>query len=97
MQQKIAINDLKTTVTEAWTGLQSTAISYQAAQRSLEANKLAFEFAEKRFNAGAASPLEYTTAANNLATAEVSMNQAKFNYIFQRKVIDYYLGKPIEF
>jgi outer membrane protein len=97
LQRQIAVNDLKTTVTDAWTGLQAAAISYESAQKSLEASRLAFEFAEKRFQAGAASALDYTTAANNLASAEVSMNQAKFNYIFQRKVIDYYLGKPIEF
>ena len=97
LEQQIAINNLKTTVTDAWTGLQAASLTYQAAQRNLEANRNAFDFAEKRFNAGAASALDFVTARNNLASAEISLNQAKFDYIFKRKVIDYYLGQPIEF
>ncbi len=97
LEQQIAINNLKTTVTDAWTGLQAASLTYQAAQRNLEANRNAFDFAEKRFNAGAASALDFVTARNNVASAEISLNQAKFDYIFKRKVIDYYLGQPIEF
>lgn len=97
LEQQIAINNLKTTVTDAWTGLQAASLTYQAAQRNLEANRNAFDFAEKRFNAGAASALDFVTARNNVASAEISLNQAKFDYIFKRKVIDYYLGQSIEF
>ncbi|KRP08557.1 MAG: hypothetical protein ABR95_06055 [Sphingobacteriales bacterium BACL12 MAG-120813-bin55] len=97
LEQQIAINNLKTTVTDAWTGLQAASLTYQAALRNLEANRNAFDFAEKRFNAGAASALDFVTARNNLASAEISLNQAKFDFIFKRKVIDYYLGQPIEF
>lgn len=97
LQQQIAINDMKTTVTNAWTGLQSAALTYEAALRSLESAQLAYDFAESRFQAGASNSLDYTTAVNNLAQAEITLSQAQYDYIFKRKVIDYYLGKPIEF
>lgn len=97
MQQQLAINDLKTTVTEAWTGLQAAALTYDAAMKSKESAQMAFEFAEAKFQAGASNSLDYTIAVNNLAQADISLSQSKFDYIFKRKVIDYYLGKPIEF
>lgn len=97
LQQQLAINDLKTTVTEAWTGLQAAALTYDAALKSKQSAQTAFAFSEAKFQAGATNSLDYTTAVNNLAQADISLSQAKFDYIFKRKVIDYYLGKPIEF
>jgi outer membrane protein len=97
LEQQIAINDLKTTVTEAWTGLQSAALTYDAALISLQSAQNAFDFAEAKFQAGASNSLDYTIAVNNLAQAEIALTQSKFDYIFKRKVIDYYMGNPIEF
>jgi outer membrane protein len=77
--------------------LQAAALTYDAALKSKESAQMAFEFAESKFQAGASNSLDYTVAVNNLAQADISLSQSKFDYIFKRKVIDYYLGKPIEF
>lgn len=69
--------------------------SYEAAQRSLDAAKMAFGNAEKRFQIGNLNTYEYTVAKTSLDSAEISFTQAKFQYLFTLKVIDFYLGRPL--
>ncbi|MBC8173220.1 MAG: TolC family protein [Chitinophagales bacterium] len=95
--QQIAINDLKKSVTEAVTNSTAARASYDAALLSYNASLKAFEFEEKKFQAGQSNSLNYTIAANNLEQASITLSQAKYDYLFKRKVIDYYLGLPLNF
>jgi outer membrane protein len=38
---------------------------------------------------------EFNIAKNNLNGAESSMIQAKYEFIFRRKVLDFYQGNPL--
>jgi outer membrane protein len=70
---------------------------YDATQRSLTAFEEAFVYAEKRFNAGLTNSLEFLTASNNLTRTRVELLQAKYDYIFRVKVLDFYAGNPLTF
>ena len=39
---------------------------------------------------------EYNDAKNKLSEAESNLLQAKYEYVFRLKVLDFYMGKPIE-
>lgn len=95
--QQTAINDLKKSVMEAVTNCTASKASYDAALYSLSAAGKAAEFEQKKLEAGQSNSLNYTIAQNNLAQAEISLLQAKYDFIFKRKVIDYYLGLPLTF
>ncbi|MBK7334680.1 MAG: TolC family protein [Saprospirales bacterium] len=69
--------------------------SYDAAQRSLEAATAAFGNAEKRYQIGSLNTYDYTVAKTTLDSAQLSFTQAKYQYIFALKVIDFYLGRPL--
>jgi outer membrane protein len=69
--------------------------SYDATRRSVDATRASFENAEKRYNIGNLNTYEYTLAKTNLDSAELSFTQAKFQYLFTLKVIDFYLGRPL--
>ncbi len=69
----------------------------QATQKSVEAMTEAYQYAQKRFDAGLTSSLEFLTATNNLTRAKVEVLQAKYDYIFKIKILDFYAGNPIVF
>ncbi len=85
------------TIATAHTNAQVALDKYVAAQKSLEASELAFGSTEQKFNAGAISNLEFTTAKGRLLKAQADLLNAKFDFVFRIKVLDYYQGKPLTF
>ncbi len=72
--------------------------NYEIFLSSLEAeksSKLALEFAEKSYEAGRSSIYDVNIARNNFANAQGSTAQAKFNYLFSVKVLEFYAGIPL--
>jgi outer membrane protein len=68
---------------------------YQAAEKSVNAFQLSLNNATKRFDAGAASAFELTNAQDALALAQIEVIQAKYDYLFRQKVIEFYKGFSI--
>lgn len=86
---------LKTDVQRAVANAKASRRSMEAAERTRVAASAAFENAQRRFELGAINSLEFTTARNNLDQAEVEITRAKFQYLFDLKVVDFYLGKEL--
>jgi len=57
--------------------------------------EIAYANAKKRFDLGAINTFELTTAKARLDAAEISMTQAKFQYLFNLKILDFYLGRKL--
>jgi outer membrane protein len=70
---------------------------YNASKSSVEAAAESFKYAQQRFNAGAISVFDYNSSKNRLFAAESGLLQAKYDYVFKLKVLDYYMGKPLGF
>lgn len=90
-------NRLKSDIQLSLANARSGKRAHEAALKSVTAAEAAYSNAEKRFNLGAISTFEFTTARNTLDQAIVSEVRAKYQYIFYLKVIDFYLGKQIKF
>ena len=86
---------LKTDIQRAIADARAAKESYEASQTSLEAAQAAFENAQRRFDLGAINTLEFTTARNNLDRAQLTLIQAKYRYLFNVKVVEFYQGKTI--
>lgn len=93
---KQAKNLLKTNVQRSIADARAAKESFAAAQRSEEAAQAAYDNAQRRFDLGAINSLEFTTASNNLNQAKVTLIQAKYQYLFNLKVVDFYMGKTLE-
>jgi outer membrane protein len=89
------IQQLKTDVERAVQNAKASLESLEAAERSLEAARIAYDNAQKRFNLGAINTLQLTTARNTLDQAQASFTQARYQYIFDLKTVDFYLGKEL--
>ena len=68
---------------------------FAASSRQVEALTLAFRNAEIRFNNGLLNGTDFNIARNNLTAAESDMIQAKYEFFFRYKVLDFYQGKPL--
>ena len=89
-------NDLRNDVEKAYADAEAAIKSFQANKKSLEALQLSFEYAQKRFNSGLINSVDYNTNKNNLRKAESQLIRAKYEYIFKRKILDFFQGKPIK-
>ncbi|MBE7176110.1 MAG: TolC family protein [Mucilaginibacter polytrichastri] len=69
----------------------------ESAERTYQSNKEAFNVIEKRYNVGLVNSLDYNTSRTNLNRSQFDLINARYDYIFKVKLIDYYIGKPITF
>ena len=90
-------NQVYQSIQQAHTEALAARKKYDAMQRSIQAFEEAYSYAEKRFNAGLSNSLEFLTATNNLTRTRVELLQAKYDYIFRLKVLDFYAGNPLTF
>lgn len=84
---------VKNTVALAYRNMQAAYLKLGLINKQLAALELAFDLTKKRFEEGNLSSLEYTLAKNNIDKVRVSIVQAKYEYIFRTKVLDFYADR----
>jgi len=87
---------LKQSVESYYVNMMNAYRTYNTLNQQVKDFQESFRAAEIRFNAGVVSvltSLDYLTAKNNIDRANISLIQAKYNYILQTKILDYYQGK----
>lgn len=67
--------------------------SYESAIKSVTSTKIALDYAKKRFEAGSANTYDFEQAKNNYISAQVDLTNAKYDYIFKVKVMQFYAGQ----
>ena len=82
-------------VQQALADAKAALAKYQSSNASVQASKLAFEYTEQKFTVGAIDAFEYNQAKSQLFQAQATLAQAKFDYIFRTKILDFYRGVPI--
>lgn len=87
--------DLESNVYQAYVDAQGAAKAYEAAKVAVEAQQLAYDYAVERFDVGLANSFELRQAKFNLTNAKSQLIQAKYDYIFNLKMLELYFGIPI--
>lgn len=87
--------NLRQDIAKAYADARAALNRYNASKASVEAASESFKYAQVKLNAGAISSFEFTTAKNRLFSAESNLLQAKYDYIFKLKILDFYQGKPL--
>lgn len=68
---------------------------YKATERNVKAMEESFRYVQQKFDLGVLNGTDYTVAKNNLFRSQSDYYQAKYQFIFQQKILDFYKGKPI--
>lgn len=90
-----AKQDLRSTIEQAYTDAKAAFKQFEASQVSLNAQKEAFKNAQESYNSGVMNSFEFEQVRNRLVNAEANLINAKYNFVFTTKVLDFYLGKPL--
>jgi outer membrane protein len=90
-------NTLRRLVETAFNDASAAAKTYQSATKQVNARDEAFRMSKQRFDNGAVNFVDYQVAENALFQAKSDLVRAKYDFIFKKKVLDFYQGKPIEY
>lgn len=88
---------LRQNIEQAYTNMSNSAKRYDALTVQVTALEESFRAAESRFNAGAIDFVSYNLQKTNLDKAKANQIQAKYDFIFRTKILDYYQNKPLTF
>ncbi len=97
LQNKATEIQVKQNIDQAYIDMLNARKKYAATLTQAQALNKAFIAAEKRYNAGAGTFVDYNLAKTNLDRANTNLIIAKYDYIFRTKVLDFYQNKPLEF
>lgn len=90
-------NTLRKSVEQTYADLRAAGKKFEATRLQLSAVESVYLNAEKKYNIGVLSATDYLIQKNNFTQTQSSLIQAKFDYIFKRKILDFYQGKTITF
>ncbi|MFY7912529.1 MAG: TolC family protein [Emticicia sp.] len=88
---------LRQDIDQAYVNLTNSAKRYSALGNQVKALEESFRAAESRFNVGSLNALDYSISKTNLDRARINQIQAKYDYIFRIKILDFYQNKPLSF
>ena len=67
----------------------------KTSDKLVEARKLAFRYAQDKFEVGAMNSFDFTQAKQRYELAQSELIRTKYDYIFKLKVLEFYFGVPI--
>ncbi|MFD2960211.1 TolC family protein [Olivibacter jilunii] len=95
--ERLAKNNLNKVVNQAVLDLRTAEKKYYSTQENFKSASDAFEVLKQRYDVGLANAVELSTQQTAKNKAEFDFIQARYDFIFRSKVIDFYLGRPITF
>ena len=95
LQAEQARLTLRQSIEQAYADARAAQLQYAASKRQVAALTTTQRNSEIRFNNGLLSGTEFNIAKNNLNFAISNQLQAKYTFIFRRKVLAFYGGKSL--
>lgn len=87
--------DLESNVYQAYNDVINAKKSYEAAQKTLEARKQAFNFSKERYEVGLLNSFDFSQSSIALDNAQSELLRTKYDYIFRTKILEFYFGIPL--
>lgn len=82
-------------IQQAYYNAVSAQAKYTSTQKALEAAETAFGYMKEKYAVGKATVFEYDESQTKLISSQSNLLQAKYDYIFRAKILDFYNGKEI--
>lgn len=95
--EQMAKNTLRKSVFQAYVDAIGGKKKYEANIKNANALEEAYKYTEQKFNAGAVNSTDFVIIKTNLSKAKSNLIQAKYDYLFKVKILDFYQGKKLSF
>ena len=96
LQLDNAKKDLYKEIQQAWYNAAASESKYTSSSAAASASEASFKLMSEKYENGKANAVEYNEAKQNLMKAQSDELQAKYEYLFRTKILDFYKGEPIE-
>jgi outer membrane protein len=87
--------ELEATVQQSYVDVITFSKAYEAAEKTLEARRLAYQYAKERFDVGLLNSFDFSQAQARVDNAEADVIRTKYDYIFRLKILEFYFGMTI--
>lgn len=84
---------LKKEIQQAYYNALAAEQKYNSADNALKSSQMAFDYAEAGFEAGKTTQMELNESRTRLYQAESALLQAKYEYLYRCKVMEFYNGQ----
>lgn len=82
-------------IQQAYADAAASLKKYNATIKAVASMTESFRYTEQKFNVGMVTPVDYNAAKTQLLNAQSDMSQAKYEFVFKTKVLDFYRGIPL--
>ena len=83
-------------IQQAWYNAAASQAQYESALVAKQANQEAFNLMQKKFMQGQATSLQFTESKINLMKSVSEQLQAKYQYLFRTKILQFYDGQALK-
>ena len=83
-------------IQQAYQNATAAQAKFISTEKAYEASAESFKYAEERYQIGKTSVFEYSEAQTRLISSKSEQIQAKYDFVFRSKILDFYQGKEID-
>ncbi len=83
-------------IQQAYQDAVAAQAKYISTEKAYDAALESFKYAEERYQIGKTSVFEYSESQTKLISSKSEQLQAKYEFVFRSKILDFYQGKQIE-
>ena len=98
--QLLALDNTKKTlykeIQTAWYNNIAAAEKLRSSDEARQASADAFRLVQAKYEAGKATITEFNEAKNNYLKTESDLTQARYEYLYQQALLQFYRGEPLE-
>ena len=98
--QQLVLEDSKKNLYKEIQTAYSNAIAAQekikASGKAVNASAESFKYAQKKYETGKSSVFEFNEARTRMLQSQSEEIQAKYEYVFRTKILDFYNGEAIK-
>ena len=86
---------LRETIERAYLDAKASLKQYESSLSSLKAQEESFNISQERYKLGAMNSFDFDLVKSRLFNSKIAVINAKYNFVFKSKVLDFYNGIPI--
>ena len=84
-------------IQQAYYNAVAAKAQYESSMEAVRSNRAAFDLMSAKYEYGKANITEFNESKNNLLKSESDLARAKFEYMYDTSLIDFYRGKTLDF
>jgi len=88
-------NLLRKEIQQMYASAKASMKKYYSAKVASEYSKESFDYSQKKYNAGLIDLVSYKEMKKEYVNSMSKLMQSKYDYVFKTKILDYYVGLPI--